>query len=112
IYPGPAARRRARDLWRDLYAGGNDCPLGDGRRDPECGGAARRLHDRLHHQCGGDGDVGAARAAAALAEYRTLKVDGAGSGPTEVRVTLARWAMSETTCPSSTSQTAAHPPFD
>ena len=37
-------------------------PVRDGRRDPERGGAARRLHDRLHHQCGGDGRVGAARA--------------------------------------------------
>ena len=87
IHAGAAARRRARDLWRDLHAGGNDCPLGDGRRDPECGGAARRLHDRLHHQCGGDGRVGAARAAAALAEYGAQEADGAGGGAAEVCVT-------------------------
>ena len=61
-------------------------PFGDGRRDPECGGAARRLHDRLHHQCGGDGRVGAARAAAALAEHGAHEADGAGGGAAEVRV--------------------------
>ena len=27
VYAGAAARRRDRDLWRDLYAGGHDCPV-------------------------------------------------------------------------------------
>ena len=51
-------------------------PVGDGRRDPERGGAARRLHDRLHHQRGGDGRVGAARVVAALAEHGAQEADG------------------------------------
>ena len=51
IHAGAAARRRDRDLWRDLHAGRHRRADGDGRRDPARGGAARRLHDRFHHQC-------------------------------------------------------------
>ena len=78
VHAGAAARRRDRDLWRDLHAGGDYRAVRDGRRDPERGGAARWLHDRLHHQCRGHGGVGAARAAAAVAQHRAHAADGPG----------------------------------
>ena len=86
VHAGAAARRRDRDLRRDLHAGGNDRAVGDGHRDPARGGAARRLHDRLHHQCRGDGRVRPARPVAALAEHRAQAVDGRGGGAAEICV--------------------------
>ena len=50
IHAGVAARRRDLDLRRDLHARRHRRAVGDGQRDPERGGAARWLHDRLHHQ--------------------------------------------------------------
>ena len=50
VHAGVAARRGDRDLWRDLHARRHRGAIGDGQRDPARGGAARRLHDRLHHQ--------------------------------------------------------------
>ena len=50
IHAGVAARRRDRDLRRDLHARRHCGAVGDGQRDPARGRAARRLHDRLHHQ--------------------------------------------------------------
>ena len=86
VHAGAAARRCDRDLRRDLYAGRHDRAVRDGRRDPECGGAARRLHDRLHHQRRDHGGVGPARTAAALAEYGTCKAGGTGSSAAEICV--------------------------
>ena len=88
VHAGVAARRRDLDLWRALHAGGYPGPVGDGQRDPARRGAARRLHDRLHHQRRHPGRVWIARPAAALAQYRTGAPDGQGAA-TEVRLTIS-----------------------
>ena len=85
VHAGVPARRRDRDLWRDLHARGHCRAMGDGRCDPARGGAARWLHDRLHHQRRHSHRVRIARPAAALAQYRTRAFDGSGAA-TEVRV--------------------------
>jgi len=48
VHAGTAARRGDRDLRRDLHAGRHFAPFVMGQCDPARGGAARRLHDRLH----------------------------------------------------------------
>jgi hypothetical protein len=68
-------------LARDLGA------IGDGQRDPARGGAARRLHDRLHDQRRHSHRVRIARPAAALAKFRTRAVVGSGAAA-EVRLTI------------------------
>jgi Major Facilitator Superfamily len=85
VHAGVAARRHHLDLWSALYARRSPRTLCDGQRDPERGGAARRLYDGLHHQRGDPGRLGVARAAAAVAEHRARAVDGSG-GAAEVCV--------------------------
>ena len=58
-------------------------------------GAARRLHDGLHHQRRDHGRVGRARPAAAVAQHRTRAADGPG-GTAEVRVTARPAAIKRT----------------
>ena len=55
VHAGVPAWRRDRDQRSALHAGRNLRTLCDGQRDPERGGAARRLHDGFHHQRGDPG---------------------------------------------------------
>jgi predicted MFS family arabinose efflux permease len=86
VHAGVAARCRARNLRRDLHARRNLCARGDGQRDPARRLGDRRLHDRLHHQCGDPVHVRPARPRAALAQHRARAADGSGSGTAEIRV--------------------------
>ncbi len=76
VHAGVAARRGHFNLQRNLHAGRHSRADGDGKRDPACGGAARRLHDRLHHQCRHSGRLGIAWPCAALAQHRACAVEG------------------------------------
>ena len=60
-----------------------------GSRDQACGDAARRLHDRLHHQRRHHGRIRIARPAAAVAQHRARAAAGPG-GAAEIRVRESR----------------------
>ena len=77
VHAGVAARRRDRDLWRDLHAGRHHRAHGDGQRDQARRDADGGLHDRLHHQRRRHGRVGTARPAAAVAQHRARAAAGA-----------------------------------